>query len=139
MNNRIRFNDKLWDVELIDYPKTGHMGLYIVEVSNTDIVEDVLISLYVKTLKIDEIAIWNFDGMEGILDALIKGEIVEEPHDYVRKDHGDLRYDVPIVRLKISFMNLVGIKPSQSKQKSHSIANSARPAAKQVGGNYHGL
>lgn len=131
MNSRINFNGKIWDVELIDYPRTGHMGLYIVEASNNhESIEDVLISLYVKTLKIDEIAIWNFDGMEGILDALIKGEIVEEPHDYIRKDHGDLRYDVPIVRLKNSFINLVGIKPSQSKQKSHGMANSARPAAK---------
>ena len=130
MNSRITFNGKLWDVELIDYPKTGHMGLYIVEVSNDhNNVDDVLISMYVKTLKIDEIAIWNFDGLEGILDALLQGEIVEEPHDYVRKDHGDLRYDVPIVRLKSSFMNLSGIKPSQPKQKTHNIANSAKPAA----------
>jgi len=130
MNSRIQLLGKLWDVELIDYPKTGHMGLYIVEVSNDhNNVDDVLISMYVKTLKIDEIAIWNFDGLEGILDALLQGEIVEEPHGYVRKDHGDLRYDVPIVRLKSSFMNLSGIKPSQPKQKTHSIANSAKPAA----------
>lgn len=130
MNSRIELLGKLWDVELIDYARTGHMGLYIVEVSNNhESVDDILISLYVKTLKLDEIAIWNFDGLEGVLDALIKAEIVEEPHDYIRKDHGDLRYDVPIVRLKSSFMNLVGIKPSQSKQKSHSMANSAKPAA----------
>lgn len=130
MNSRIKFNDKQWDVELIEYQKSGHMGLCIVEVSNEDIVQDFLISTHIRTLKHDEIAVWDFDGFEGILETLIKAEVVEEAHNYIEKNYGDLKYMVPIVRLKISFMNLVGIKPSQSKQKSHSIANSARPAAK---------
>lgn len=130
MNSRIKFNDKQWDVELIEYQKSGHMGLCIVEVSNEDIVQDFLISTHIRTLKQDEIAVWNFDGFQGILETLIEAEIVEEPHNYIEKIYGDLKYMVPIVRLKNSFMNLVGIKVSQPKQKSHSIANSARPAAK---------
>ena len=130
MNSRIKFNDKQWDVELIEYQKSGHMGLCIVEVSNEDIVQDFLISTHIRTLKQDEIAVWNFDGFQGILETLIEAEIVEEPHNYIEKIYGDLKYMVPIVRLKNSFMNLVGIKVSQPKQKSHSIANSARHAAK---------
>jgi hypothetical protein len=129
MNGRIKYKERIWDVELIEYQKSGHMGLCIVEVADADIVEDHLISVYVKALKSDEIAIWNFDGFEGVLEALIKAEIVQEPHSYLEKIYGDLRYIVPIVRLKNSFMNLSGIKPSEPKQKSHSIANSAKPAA----------
>lgn len=128
MNSRIKFNDREWDVELIEYQKSGHMGLCIVEVSNESIVQDFLISTHIRTLKHDEIAIWNFDGFGGILETLIKAEFVEEPHNYIEKNYGDLKYMVPIVRLKISFMNLVGIKISQSKQKSSSIANSASTA-----------
>jgi hypothetical protein len=129
MNGKIKYKKRIWDVELIEYQKSGHMGLCIVEVADTDIVEDHLITVYVRTLKSDEIAIWNFDGFEGVLEALIKAEIVQEPHNYIEKNYADLRYLVPIVRLKNSFMDLSGIKPSQPKQKSHSIANSAKPAA----------
>ena len=130
MNGRIFWSNKNWDVEILTYQNTGHIALCIVEVSDSPMVEDYMISTKISYLNQDEIAIWNFDNTAGVLDALVNAEVVEPAHKYVEGKYGDLKINIPIVRLKISFMNLVGIKPSQPKQKSHSIANSARPAAK---------
>jgi hypothetical protein len=130
MNGRIFWSNKSWDVEILTYQNTGHIALCIVEVSDSMMVEDYMISTKISYLNQDEIAIWNFDNTAGILDALVNGEVVEPAHKYVKGKYGDLEIHIPVVRLKNSFMNFVGIKDSQPKQKSHSIANSARPAAK---------
>jgi hypothetical protein len=87
-------------------------------------------SVPLENLEYGEIGINSFGEKLGMINALMDAEVVEHPHRYVVVVVKDTKQTVPIVRLKHSFISLLGIKVSQSKQNFGSIANSANPAEK---------
>jgi hypothetical protein len=132
------FLDIYWKVEIFEYKK-GNLGIMLVrknyEASDIGVMYlDMIGTMDMEEeLQYDELAIKNFAEYKYLLQALVEQEVVEEPHRYIEYPFAYTYRginDIPIVRLKPNYANLIGTKPEEPKQNSHDMANSAKPAAK---------
>lgn len=132
------FLDTYWSIDIFQYRK-GNLGIMLVRrnygandigVMYLDMIGTMDMH---EGLEYDELAIKNFAEYKYLLEALVEQEVVEEPHRYIEYPFAYTYRginDIPIVRLKPYFANLIGTKPEEPKQNSHDMANSAKPAAK---------
>jgi hypothetical protein len=132
--SRVLFLDDIWEVNIINYA-AGGMGIVLTKrninaLTADDMYEDLIVSVPTKSLKDDEIALFDANENKGIVDCLVKNNIVEKPHRFVYDEYSYGVAELSIVRLKTNVPNLVGIKQSESVQKLQHKANSAKPVAK---------
>jgi hypothetical protein len=130
--NKVLWKDKEYTVEILTHMRTENLAIVL---SDAETLEDlfpdyIMASVPLDNLEYGEIGINSFGEKLGMINALMDAEVIEHPHRYLVVVVKDTKQTVPIVRLKHSFINLLGIKVSQSKQNSGEYANSARPAAK---------
>lgn len=133
----ILFLDTYWRAEVFQYKK-GNPGIMLVR-KNYDVSDigvmyiDMIATMDMEEgLEYDELAIKNFAEYKYLLEALVEQEVVEEPHRYINYPFAYTFKgvnNIPIVRLKPDYANLIGTKLTDPKQNSHDIASSAKPAA----------
>lgn len=133
--NNIKWDYLNWQVDLFTY-KSGHIGIIIQETNDDEVAflgDDLVVSLNIKNLKEDEIAIKNYNGFIGLLDELLLAEVIEIPHQYLKMIYEDKTVLIPIVRLKKSSTNLDGVADDLVKQNSQSVASSAKAGSNSLG------
>jgi hypothetical protein len=132
----IKWDELTWQVDLFSY-KTGHFGIIITETADQDDIaflgDDVMVSIYIKNLEKDEVAIKNYNGFMGLLDELVLSEFVDLPHRFLRSEYFGKEVLIPIVRLKKQSINMAGTDVDITKQKSQETANSARAGRNSLG------
>jgi hypothetical protein len=131
---KIIFNDESWTIHIGNYAE-GSPSIILTKKNKgartaLDIWEDLVVSVLIDELDIDEIAIKDFAENKGILKVLIDEEIIFEPHRFHIEKYTYHVVELPIVRLKKDNPNLAGTKPKVSIQKSQHKTNLAKPAAK---------
>lgn len=128
---KVLWEEKVYNVEVITYFRTSNIGILLTQDEDVGVFDDIIsASIQLPNLEYGEIGIDSFDDKRGMINVLMDAEVIEAPHRYTVITFKDRKEMIPIVRLKTSFMNLLGIKAPESKQKTHGMANSARPAAK---------
>jgi CRISPR/Cas system-associated protein Cas7 (RAMP superfamily) len=132
--SRVLFLDEIWEVNIINYD-SGGMGIVLTKRNihaeiAADMYEDLVVSVPTNGLKDDEIALSDANENKGIVNCLVKNNIVEEPHRFIYEQYTYGVAELSIVRLKKSTPNLAGVKSSKTVVKSQHNANSAKPAAK---------
>lgn len=132
--SRVLFLDEIWEVNIVNYA-SGGMGIVLTKRNinatiASDMWEDLVVSVPTKTLADDEIALFDANENSGIVDCLVKNNIVQEPHRFVYEEYSYGVAELSIVRLKKDSTNLAGDKAKTSIQKSQYNANSAKPAEK---------
>jgi hypothetical protein len=132
--NKILFLEDKWVVNVFSYDEGG-LGIILTKKNHNaqiaaEMYEDMVISAWEPGLDYDEIAIKDFAENEGALKALLKAQIVHEPHRFIYAEYPYGVAELAVVRLKNLPSNLKGIKTPKSKQNSQVVANSAEPAAK---------
>jgi hypothetical protein len=132
--SKLLFLEAKWTINIFSYDDGG-LGIVLTRKNNEvmlaeDMYEDMVVSAWDPSLQYDEIAIKDFAENKGVLKALLEAQIVQEPHRYIYAEYPYGVAELAVVRLKNLPSNLKEVKASKSKQKSQSIANSARPAAK---------
>ncbi len=128
--NKILWKDKEYEAEIMIHKRLNNLVIVLYELDSEDFPDCIVVSLPLEDLEYGEIGINSFGENLGMINALMDAEVVEHPHRYLLIPIKDIRQTVPIVRLKHSFVNLLGYKIPELKQKSQSMSNSARPAAK---------
>jgi len=132
----IKWDELTWQVDLFSYI-TGHFGIMITELADRDDVaflgDDLIVSIYVKNLEKDEVAIKNYNGFTGLLDELVLSEFVDLPHRFLRSDYFGKEVMIPIVRLKKQSTNMAGAGVDITKQNSQETANSAKAGRNSLG------
>jgi hypothetical protein len=126
--NKILWKDKEYEVEIMIHKRVNNLVIVLYELDSEDF--PIVVSLPLEDLEYGEIGINSFGENLGMINALMDAEVVEHPHRYLLIPIKDIKQTVPVVRLKHSFVNLLGYKIPELKQKSQSMSNSARPAAK---------
>lgn len=130
--NKVLWNDKSYTVEVLLHMRTNNLAIVLSDAeTEEDLFPDyIMASVPLDNLEYGEIGINSFDEKAGMINALMDAEIIEAPHRYLVVGIKDRKQIVPIVWLKHSFMNLIGLRLSQLEQNSQDTANSAKPAAK---------
>jgi hypothetical protein len=132
--SKILFLEDKWVVNVFSYEEGG-LGIVLTKKNDNaqiaaDMYEDMVISAWEPGLDNDEMAIKDFAENEGALKALLKAQIVHEPHRFIYAEYPYGVAELAVVRLKKLPSNLLGKNAPKSKQNSQGVANSAGPAAK---------
>jgi hypothetical protein len=132
--SKILFLEDKWVVNVFSYEEGG-LGIVLTKKNDNAKIaaymyEDMVISAWEPGLADDEMAIKDFAENEGALKALLKAQIVHEPHRFIYAEYPYGVAELAVVRLKKLPSNLLGKNAPKSKQNSQDVANSAGPAAK---------
>jgi hypothetical protein len=132
--SRVLFLDEIWEVNIINYD-SGGMGIVLTKrninaLTADDMYEDLVVSVPIKNLADDEIALFDRNETEGIVKCLVKNNIIHEPHRLVYEQYTYGVAELNIARIKKDSTNIKGDPAETSIQKSQYKANSAKPAAK---------
>jgi hypothetical protein len=132
--SKILFLEDKWVVNVFSYEEGG-LGIVLSKKNDNakiagHVYEDMVISAWEPGLGDDEVAIKDFAENEGALKALLKAQVVHEPHRFIYVEYPYGVAELAVVRLKKLPSNLLGKNAPKSKQNSQGVANSAGPAAK---------